>query len=153
MGPLEVVVIEFDGHRFKGEIMPPLRAAMDSGAIRVIDLTFIRTEASGRVTTHELAELEEYEAALFDGVDAIMGVLSVDDIDTIGAAIAPDSSAALIVVEHRWLAVLEQTIVGANGRLVGHVRIPEEVAQAALADARASWEERAEGERPRSDDC
>jgi hypothetical protein len=153
MGPLEVLVIEFDGHRFKGEIMPALTAAMDCGAIRVIDLTFIRKEVSGRVTTHELAELAEYEAALFDGVDAIMGLLSAEDIDTIGAALATDSSAALMVVEHRWLAVLEQTIVGAKGRLVGHVRVPEEVAQAALADARASSEERTEGERPRSDDC
>jgi Family of unknown function (DUF6325) len=145
MGPLEVVVIAFDGRRFNGEIMPALAAAMDSGAIRVIDLTFIRKEVSGRVTTHELAELEEYEAVLFDGVDTIMGLLSVDDIDTIGAALAPDSSAALIVVEHRWLAVLEQKIVGADGRLLGHVRIPEKVARAALDDARASWEERSEG--------
>jgi Family of unknown function (DUF6325) len=137
MGPLEVIAIECPGQPFKGEIMQALAAAVEHGALRIIDLTFIRKDAAGRVTSYELAELEEHEAALFDAVDATMGLLSVDDIDRIGGGLAADVSAAVLVFEQGWAADLERAILGANGRLVAHERIPEEVAAAALADAGA----------------
>jgi len=137
-GPLDVVVIEFPGDRFKGEIIPCLTEAVEHGAIRVIDVTFIRKDSAGTVTSYELAELEEHEAVSFDLVDATMGLLSVADIDQIGAWLAPDSSAALLVVDHCWAAELEQAALGAGGRFIEHQRVTPEVAKAALADARTS---------------
>ena len=107
MGPLEVVAIAFPGERFKGEILSTLAAAVEHGALRIVDLTFINKDASGRTTSYELAELEEHEAALFDMVDEIKGLLSVDDIARIGGGLAADSAAALLVVEHAWAADLE----------------------------------------------
>jgi Family of unknown function (DUF6325) len=137
MGPLEVVAIAFPGPRFEGEIMPALAAAAEHGALRIIDLTFIRKDAAGRVTSYELAELDERETVPFDVVDEITGLLSVDDIDQIGAGLAADSSAAVLVFEHAWAADLEGATLGAGGRLVAHRRIPDEVAHDALAEAGA----------------
>src|SRR4051794_38466027 len=102
MGPLDVVAIEFPGTRFKGELIRALTGAVATGALRIIDLTFVSKDASGAVATYELAELEEHEAVLFDNVDMTLGVLSVGDIQRISANLAAGSSAALMVIEHRW---------------------------------------------------
>jgi hypothetical protein len=135
MGPLEVVAIEFPGRQFRGEIMAALGAAVEHGAIRIVDLTFLSKDATGAVTSYELAELDEYESEAFDLVDRTMGLLSVDDLERVAAELRTDSSAALLVVEHAWAEDFERAIRGANGRLVVDARIPDEVARAALAHA------------------
>lgn len=135
MGPLEVVAIEFAGSRFKGEAMHALTSAVEHGTIRIIDLTFLSKDASGVVASYELAELDEGESAPFDLVEMTTGVLSVADIDKIGAMLAADTCAALMVIEHAWAADLEQAVVGAKGRLLASQRVPAEIARRALADA------------------
>ena len=152
MGPLEVIAIAFPGHRFRGEILSTLAAAVEHGALRIIDLTFITKDASGRVTSYELAELEEHEAIPFDVVDEILGLLSVEDIARISAGLAADSSSAVLVVEHAWAADLERAILVANGRLVADERVPAEIAEAALADAGAPRTSRYSGGGLCSDD-
>jgi Family of unknown function (DUF6325) len=135
VGPLEVVAIQFEGERFNGEIMASLTAAIESGALRIVDLTFVSKDASGAMASYELAELDEDAAAQFDLVDMTLGLLSVTDLERIGAVLAPGSSAALIVVEHQWAAELERAVVCTNARLVAHKRIPCDVARTALSDA------------------
>jgi hypothetical protein len=135
VGPLEVVAIEFQGDRFNGEIMASLTAAIESGALRIIDLTFVTKDASGAMASYELAELDEDATAQFDLVDMTLGLLSVTDLERIGAVLAPGSSAALIVVEHQWAAGLERAVLGTNARLVAHKRVPCDVARAALSAA------------------
>ena len=137
MGPLEVVAIEFPGRQFKNEVMGALAAPVEHGVIRIIDLTFLSKDASGAVTSYELSELDEQDAAHFDLVDRTMGLLSVADLERIGARLATDSSAALIVVEHAWAADFERAVLGAHGRRVVDERIPDEVARAALDHARS----------------
>jgi hypothetical protein len=139
-GPLEVVAIELPGARFKPEVLQSLTTAIDSGAVRVVDLTFLRKDAAGTVTSFELAELDECDAALFDLVDETLGLLSVVDLGKIGALLAPDSSAALLVLEHPWAADLDRAVLGASGRVVVRECIPADVARAAVADARATAE-------------
>jgi hypothetical protein len=136
MGPLEVVAIEFPGKDFRSEIMGALSAPVEHGAIRIVDLTFLCKDASGAITSYELAELQEHEALPFDLVDRTMGLLSVDDLERIGARLSTDSVAALFVVEHAWAESFERAVRHARGRLVVDERIPEAVARAALDDAR-----------------
>ena len=139
-GALEVLAIELPGAHFKSEVLHSLAAAIDSGAIRIIDLTFLHKDAAGTVTSFELAEFDECEAALFDLVDETLGLLSVVDLEKIGALLARDSSAALIVLEHPWAADLDQAVFGASGRVVVRECIPADVARAAVADARTTTE-------------
>jgi hypothetical protein len=138
VGPLEVLAIEFPGKRFKGEVMRTLTSAIEQGAVRIVDVTFLHKDAAGAVTSYELAELCEEDAALFDQVDETLGLLSVVDLEKIGAMLAPDTSAALLVLEYPWAADLDRAVVGANGRVVVRECIPDDVARAALADARAT---------------
>jgi hypothetical protein len=137
MGPLEVVAIEFPGRDFKSEIMGALVAPVEHGAIRIVDLTFLSKDASGTITSYELAELDEHDAVPFDLVDRTMGLLSVDDLERIGAGLSIDSVAALLVVEHAWAEDFERAVRRANGRLVLDERIPDAVARAALDEAKS----------------
>jgi hypothetical protein len=65
LGPLEYLVIGFEGNRFTGQILPELRAARDNGIIRAIDLKEAIKHASGIVVAGGLVapdvlqELEE----------------------------------------------------------------------------------------------
>ncbi len=137
-GPLEVMAIAFPSNRFKGEIMLALTSAVEHGAIRIIDVTFILKDPAGWVTSYELAELTEPEATPFDLVDETMGIISVSDIDQVAARLANDSSAAVIAFEHAWASRLECAVLAAGGQVVTHERIPPGVAQAAREASAAS---------------
>ena len=145
MGPLEVLVVECPGETLKGEIVRALTSAVECGALRIVDITFIRKDAGGRVTSYELAELEEYELIHYDMVDETRGLLSVDDITRVGQRISANSSAVLLVIEHSWTGHLHEAIDGSNGRVVLHERIPTDVANAAL-DHDAAPREDVQGE-------
>ena len=56
IGPLEYVVVGFDGNRFTGEITPALMELVDKGLIRIIDLAVVSKDAYGHVTTLEANE-------------------------------------------------------------------------------------------------
>jgi hypothetical protein len=132
VGPLQVLVIECPGERLPGEIVLALTSAVDSGTLRIIDVTFIHKDRGGHISSYELAELEEHELADYDAVDETRGLLSVGDLDRIGERVSSDASAVLMVIEHAWTAGLERAVHDANGRIVLHERVPPEVAIAAL---------------------
>jgi len=136
VSPLEVLVIECPGDRLDGGIMLALTSAVDSGALRIIDVTFVHKDGRGRVTTSELAELEEHELASYDVVDETLGLLSLQDIARVSERVSINCSAVLMVIEHTWTGQLERAVLKANGRIVMQERIPTDVAFAALEDAR-----------------
>ena len=112
--------------------MLALTSAVDSGTLRIIDVTFIHKDRGGHVSSYELAELEEHELVDYDAVDETRGLLSVDDIARIGERVSDGASAVLMVIEHAWTAGLQRAVHAANGRIVVHERVPPEVAIAAL---------------------
>ena len=57
LGPLEYLVVGFEGNRFTGQILAELRAAQDKGIIHVIDLFAIKKDEQGNVTALELSDL------------------------------------------------------------------------------------------------
>ena len=136
VSPLEVLVIECPGERLDGGIMLALTSAVDSGTLRIIDVTFVHKDGRGRVTTSELAELDEHELASYDVVDETLGLLSVQDIAKASERVSNNCSAVLMVIEHTWTGHLEQAVLKANGRIVLQEHVPNDVAVAALEDAR-----------------
>jgi hypothetical protein len=142
LGPVDWLVVEFPGSRFKGEIAPTLVDLVDRDLIRILDLLLIRKDESGGLDFFELAELDEgevgelrsYEAALAD-------LLSEDDVLAVAEAVEPGSTAALLVWENRWAAPFGSAVRHAGGQLVASGRIP---IQALLAAIEAD-EEQGEG--------
>lgn len=133
MGPVEVLVVEFPGNKFKGEIVPALRELTDNDTIHIIDLLFLKKDPNGKVNTFELSDLSDDEGSPFDDLDGEIRVL-LNKRDMMQAAqhLEPNSSGAILVFENRWATRLRDAIVNADGRWVLNERIPVDVVQAAL---------------------
>lgn len=135
IGPVEYLVVEFPGNEFNGEIAPEIAALAQAGIVRILDLVFITKDENGDVVWLE-ADAMQGEVALgfLDSFDQLQGLLNEDDIATVAAELAPNSSAGLILWENTWAARLAGAIENANGRVVAHERIPREfVLEAAAA--------------------
>lgn len=133
LGPVESIIIEFKGNKFRGEIVPALRQAVEEGIIRIMDLAFIKKDQAGNVDAFELYQLDDEEAAVFQPLgEEIDGLFSEEDVSAVASALENDSSAALLLFEHAWAAGLREAIVNANGRLIAEDRIPPDVLDEAL---------------------
>ena len=61
LGPVDWIVVEFPGSRFKGEIAPILDGLVERGTVRVLDLVLIRKSEDGELEFFELSDLDESE--------------------------------------------------------------------------------------------
>jgi hypothetical protein len=134
IGPVEYMVVAFPGNKFTGEIAPALRELVDNGTVRIIDLTFVHKDENGDVVA---VELEDQGSDVFQAFHEISaergGLINEDDMMDIGAALDPNSSAAILVWEDLWAARLKEAIIGAGGVLVDIQRVPYEIVDAAIA--------------------
>src|SRR5260221_209217 len=102
LGPVELLVVEFPGNQFKGEIVPALKELVDKQMIRIVDFVFVRKEADGTVSSLELNQLDDGEYATFDPIVAdVTGLLSDDDVRQLGELLDDNSSAGLVLFE-KW---------------------------------------------------
>ena len=80
MGPIDYIVIEWEGRMPNGEAMPALIDLVDRGIVRILDLAFIAKDEAGNVVDLSIDELGQLSAefATFEG--AASGLLGEDDI-------------------------------------------------------------------------
>ncbi|HEY5880061.1 MAG TPA: DUF6325 family protein [Nakamurella sp.] len=125
LGPVDYLVVEFPGSQFKGEILPELVDLVQRGIVRVLDLVIIRKDDDGSYEAFEfgdpdagpLGEIRELERQLAD-------LLSEEDVVAAADALAPGSTAALLVYENLWAAPFASAVRRAGGVLVADGRIP-----------------------------
>jgi hypothetical protein len=135
LGPVDWIVVEFPGSRFRGEIAPILDDLTERGTIRVLDLLLIRKAEDGALDFFELSDLDEDEMGSIRAYEtALATLLSEEDVNAAAAAVQPGSTAALLVWENRWAAPFGSAVRRAGGQLVAEGRIP---VQALLAAAEA----------------
>ena len=114
-------------------LAPAVADLVDSSAIRILDLVCVtRSARGGGLTVLELEDVESL-AGLRDVEGEVGGLLSAHDIATASLAVAPGSSAILLLVEGRWAAHLSTAAKRAGGRIVGGERIARHRIEAALA--------------------
>ena len=134
IGPVEYMVVAFPGNKFNGRIAPALRELVDSGTIRIIDLTFVHKDESGDVVA---VELEDQGSEIFQAFHELAsergGLINEDDMMDIGNALDPNSSAAILVWEDLWAAKFKEAVVDSGGVLVDIQRVPYEIVEAAIA--------------------
>jgi hypothetical protein len=139
IGPVEYLILGFPGNHFTGQIVPELAKLIDSGLVRIIDLTFISKDAAGRVEVVEYDAVEELAA--FAGLDAeVGGILTDEDVAHAAMSLEPNTSAALLLWEDTWATPFAEAVRNANGVILEGARIPREVIERALdalADAPA----------------
>jgi Family of unknown function (DUF6325) len=128
MGPIEILIVGFPGNQFSGEITPALAELVETGQIRVIDLVFVAKDGAGDVVAVELSDIEPAISDAFGTcVDEPSGMLAEEDIEDIGIALEPNSSAAILLFEHVWATKFRDAVVASGGVLIDSIRIPKEV--------------------------
>jgi hypothetical protein len=137
LGPIDFIALEFPGNRFKGEILPDLFELVDKEIIRIIDLVIIRKD-QGQVTVRELRELDPAHVEMLNPLKAqVNQMITESDIAMIGDRLADNSTCALMLIENLWSKKTRQATMDAGGRLVMFERIPDDVAEEALAEIAA----------------
>ncbi len=135
LGPLEYVVIGFEGNRFTGQILSELRAAKEKGIIRVIDALLIRKDANGAITALELSDLSGQEAEAFGPIAGeLLEVFEPDDVQAAASDLPNNSSAGLLLIEQTWAIPLKEAILNAGGVAVAGGLVAPAVVQALEAE-------------------
>lgn len=134
LGPIEYIVVRFEGNRFDGAITEALGDLLDQGLIRVIDLVVVSKDAGGDVAILEVGELDpEIAGAVERLTGGAGGLLSEGDLLELAEELEPDTTAAAMLFEHVWATRFASAVRAANGTLVLSERIPHDV----VAEARA----------------
>jgi uncharacterized membrane protein len=158
-GPVQILVIGFDGKSFDGTILPELRRLRELDIVRLIDLVAVAKDSDGDVLSIEVSDLSDQEAAEFgalagalvglgmDGEEgaeagAIAGADAAADGNVLGDevmwsvadAIPADSTAAVALIEHRWAIPLRDAIRHAGGVTIADTWVhPEDLVAAGAA--------------------
>jgi uncharacterized membrane protein len=140
IGPVQMLVVGFEGPEFKGEILEELKRLKDEDIIRLIDLVVVKKDESGNVETLHKSDLSEDEAMEFGAIaGALIGLGAAGEEGAEVGAVAgaealadrqvfddeqvwyaadeiPNGTAAgIALIEHRWAIPLRDAIIRANG--------------------------------------
>jgi hypothetical protein len=135
LGPVDYVVVEFpaDKANFSGEMATELSALIERDVVRVLDLLFIKKDSDGSVEAFESHEFDDTEIGQMRALETELALLlAEEDVESIGAAIEPGSTAAVLVWENTWAAPFGAAVRRSGGQLVAGGRIPVQALAAAL---------------------
>jgi hypothetical protein len=139
LGPLEYTVIGFEGNNFTGAIADEIGRVVDSGVIAIVDLVFVGKGEDGHLRIVELDNKEDPRFAGFAPMlQGLTGLLTEEDIQEIGGQLEPNTSALVIMFEHRWAVRLKEAIGNAGGFLVARETIRPESLEMLNAEIEAA---------------
>ncbi len=124
VGPLELVVLGFKQPRFDGRIAKAIADAVDTGAVRLVDICLVQKDAGGNVLALEIDESDEAYARDFAdlALDA-RDLLTEEDALMVGTLLPPDTAALAVVFEHTWATAISQAVADAGGEMLASHRI------------------------------
>jgi hypothetical protein len=138
-GPIDFVIIEFDGTKMTGAAAAALLDLVDAGTIRIWDLLVIRKEEDGTFSGVDISGLGTDELggfAAFSG--ARSGLLGDDDLAEAAEAMLPGTAAAVIVYENSWAIPFIAAAMDAGAQVVASARIPADVVMEVLDELDAA---------------
>jgi hypothetical protein len=136
LAPIEVLVIDFPGNQFSGEIIPELERLVANDTISIVDGILVRKDADGEISFTEFEEMgaNPEVAALADVMNQLESLISDEDIMEFAESLEPNSSEAILVFEHTWARPLRDAIVNSGGVLANNFRVPGLVVEELLAE-------------------
>jgi hypothetical protein len=131
-GPVELMLVGFEGERPGPEIVDAFRDVVDAGTVRLLDLLFVTRSPEGLITVLELEDAGDAIGLEEFALEAT-GLASFDDIQELADEIPPGSSAALLVIELTWAKHLASKLAAGRGMVLSTERIPAPVVNQVLA--------------------
>jgi hypothetical protein len=132
-GPVDLLALELQTDRLKGEIVPELLELVRNKIVRLIDLVVIRKDEDGHHEAFEMEQLAPDLLAVFDPLEVgISGMVQIEDIEMIASEMKANTTAAVLLVENLWAVKFAEAVLRANGRVMLHDRIPFEVVNQTL---------------------
>jgi hypothetical protein len=139
LGPVQLIVLGFHRNGFRRQLRAELQLLGANEGIRVIDALAVYKDGGGELEVEELAdgvpggsgrtigalvgltvEGEEEQAAPAEQRGLLEDdAFPEDDAWDVLAEIPNDSGAALILVEHRWAAPLQDAMLSSGGYRIG----------------------------------
>jgi hypothetical protein len=123
-GPIDYIIIGFEGNNFKGEVLKELEKAVNDGIINVLDLAVILKDNDGNVQSVELSNLgSDLAKKVSDSKSKAVALITPEDVAETGELLENNTSAGLLIIEQLWAKGLKKAIINANGVLVAEGRI------------------------------
>ena len=128
-GPIDFIVVGFEGNKFDGSIIESLSDAVEKETIRVLTLALIQKDNDGAVTMIDVADLgNEFIMNIASSTPRANDVVAQDDINEVSDLLENNTAAGLLIIEHLWAKPLKQAIIDAGGVLVAEGRIHPDAA-------------------------
>jgi hypothetical protein len=128
-GPIDYIIVGFEGNKFDGSILRALADSIDKGIIGLIDLGLVMRDDNDIVSVINISDLgDEYAVEFVEKYKPADSSLSDDDIDEVADLIEKNCAAGLLVIEHLWAKPLKEAIINANGVLLAEGRIHPDAA-------------------------
>ncbi|WP_199553533.1 DUF6325 family protein [Sandaracinobacteroides hominis] len=134
IGPVEFLLLGFDGNRFNGDIASAVSDLVDKGLIRLLDLAVVMKDAAGESVILEMQELPEDVAdALRELTGDVRGLMSEADLMDVADSLEPSTTVAALLVEHIWATRFSDAVRAAGGELLVSERISGDTVDQARA--------------------
>jgi Family of unknown function (DUF6325) len=125
-GPVELFLIGFAGERPGPDVVAAILEVAESGSARLLDLVFVTKSLEGDVVALELEEIADDLGLVGLEVEQL-GLAGEGDVEDFAEAVAPGTSAAVLVIEHVWARNFAQALYRAGGSVLLSERIPAPV--------------------------
>ncbi len=128
-GPIDYIVVGFEGNKFNGSVMQALADAIEQGVIGLVALAVVSKDSEGVVSKLDIAEAgDDTMTAFVEKYRPSDDVVGSDDIDEVGDLLEKNCTAGLLVVEQLWAKPLKKALLDAKGVLIAEGRIHPEAA-------------------------
>ncbi len=125
-GPVDFVLIAFEGDRLSDDAAAELLALVDNGVVSIYDVQVIGRADDGSVyrqtVTHAAPELAGFARLAW----SVTGLLDEKDVDEAAAAMEPGTRAVLVVYENIWSIPFVTATWMTGGRLIASARLAAE---------------------------
>jgi len=131
-GPIDFVLIEFNGERLTGGGAKALLELVDRGIVGVYDIQVIGKNADGTVRHLELTDTAAELGDFADLAWTVSGLLDDSDIAEAASVMEPGTLAVLVVYENTWAIPFITAAWKSGGRLIASARLADQDVTQAL---------------------
>ena len=136
IGPVEYIAIAFPGNKFSGQIVPAIKELQDSGPSGSSTWSSSARTATATSPASSLPRRARKSRRRWPrSASRAKNLLGQEDVEDIGAALDPNSTAALMIWENVWAARFAQSLRDADGILIANGRIPVQLVEELMAES------------------